>query len=69
MAEHGRFTATQWAFHGVPKDWFHGRTRQLSGFYWNLVAFVSGKTVWLVAAYESLGSQESLEAASELGIG
>jgi len=63
-----RFTATQWAFQGVPKGWFHGRTRQLSGFHWNLVAFASGKTVWLVAAHESLAMLESLEAASKLGI-
>jgi hypothetical protein len=34
--------ATQWAFHGVPKARLHGRTRQSSGYHWNLVAFASG---------------------------
>ena len=68
MAENGRFSATQQASPGVPRDWFHGRTRQLSGFHWNLVPFASGKTVWLVAEHKSLGLQESLEDASMLGI-
>lgn len=58
MAEKWLLTATQWAFHSVPKDWSHGRIRQLSGYHWNLVASVLGKTLLLVRADDLLGSQE-----------